>query len=164
MYVKLHKTKMKTSISYKAIAILMALLMFSSSIGISMDIHFCGNELKSFSLFGDAEACEMMKLKQEKKSELSCCEGPKKEIKSCQNEEVSKGNCCHNESISMSNGGAFEVDDISIEQFQQALTAVIILLPNFNLFSVTTEKVNYAHYNPPPIIKDISVLLQVFRI
>ena len=155
---------MKTSISYRAIAIFIALLMFSSSIGISMDIHFCGNEIKSFSLFGDAEACEMMKPKQEKKSNLSCCEGPKKEIKSCQNEGVSKGNCCHNESISMSNGGAFEVDDISIEQFKQALTAVIILLPNFNLFSITTEKVNYARYNPPPIIKDISVLLQVFRI
>ena len=56
-----------------------------------MDIHFCGNELKSFSLFGDAEACEMMQPKQEKKSELSCCEGPKKEIKSCQNEKALKG-------------------------------------------------------------------------
>ena len=155
---------MKASISYRAIAIFMALLMFSSSIGISMDMHFCGNELQSVSLYGEAEACEMMKPKQEKKSNLSCCEGPKKELKSCQSEGISKSNCCHNESISMSNGGAFEVDDISIEQFKQIITAVIIFLPNFNIFSVTTEKVNYSHYNPPTIKKDISILLQVFRI
>ena len=155
---------MDTKFSYRALALFLAFLMFSSSIGFSMDIHYCGGELESFSFFGDAEPCEMMQPKQEKKSDHSCCEAPKKEIKSCNNRETVKGNCCHNESISMSNGGAFEVDDISIEQFQQALTAVIILLPNFNLFSVTIERVNYAHYNPPPIIKDISVLLQVFRI
>lgn len=145
-------------------AMFMAFLMFSSSIGISMDMHFCGNELQSFSFFGEAEACEMTQPKQEKKSDKSCCEAPEKEIKTCSNSEVSKGNCCHNENLVLESGGVFDTSDVSLEQFQQVLTAVIVLVPNFNLYRISNEKVNYAHYNPPPLTKDISILHQVFRI
>ena len=42
---------MNTKFSYRALAMFMAFLMFSSSIGFSMDIHYCGEELKSFSFF-----------------------------------------------------------------------------------------------------------------
>ena len=66
---------MNTKFSYRALAMFMAFLMFSSSIGFSMDIHYCGDELKSFSFFGDAEACEMMQPKQEKKSDHSFSAG-----------------------------------------------------------------------------------------
>jgi hypothetical protein len=60
--------------------------------------------------------------------------------------------------------GEIESSNISIAQFQQALIAVIVFVPSFNIFETTNEPVNYAHYNPPPIVKDISILHQVFRI
>ena len=41
-------------------ALFMAFLMFSSSIGFSMDVHFCENQIESVNFFGDAEPCEMM--------------------------------------------------------------------------------------------------------
>jgi hypothetical protein len=145
-------------------ALFMAFLMFSSSIGFSMDIHFCGNELKSFSFFGEAEPCEMMQVEQKNESTRSCCHSPKKEIKSCHNKEVTKGNCCHNERLVLDNGGEFESSNISIEQFQQVLFTVILFSKNFYLFETSKEQVTYAHYNPPPLIKDVSILHQVFRI
>jgi hypothetical protein len=154
---------MNTKFTYKALAMFMAFLMFTSSIGFSMDIHFCGGKLESFSFFGDAEACEMMKAKQEKESH-SCCESPKKEIKPCHNKEFAKGNCCHNESFVIDNGGELETSDFSLEQFQQVLVAVIVLFPNVNLFKTASKQSHYTYYNPPPIIKDISILHQVFRI
>ena len=154
---------MSNKFSYRAFAMFMAFLMFTSSIGFSMDVHFCGGKLESFSFFGDSEPCEMMKPKQEKELR-SCCESPKKEVKPCHNREIAKGNCCHNESFVIDNGGEFESSDFSLEQFQQVLFAVIVLFPNFDLFKITSKQVNYAYYNPPPIIKDISVLHQVFRI
>jgi hypothetical protein len=154
---------MDTKFSYRALAMFMAFLMFSSSIGFSMDIHYCGGELESFSFFGDAEPCEMMQPKQEKKS-LSCCEAPKNEIKSCHNRETVKGNCCHNESLVIDNGGELEISDFSLEQFQQVLVAIIVLFPNVDLFKTSNKYVNYTHYIPPPITKDISILHQVFRI
>lgn len=155
---------MKTKFSYRVLAMFMAFLMFSSSIGFSMDIHFCGDELKSFSFFGEAEACEMMQLKKLEESNHSCCETPKKEIKDCHNRETAKGNCCHNESLVIDNGGELETSDFSLEQFQQVLVAVIILFPNVDIFKTSSKHVNYAYHNPPPIIKDISILHQVFRI
>jgi len=155
---------MDTKFSYRALAMFMAFLMFSSSIGFSMDIHYCGDELKSFSFFGEAEVCEMMQPKKVKESNHSCCEAPKKEVKSCHNRETIKGNCCHNESLVIDNGGELETSDFSLEQFQQVLVAVIVLFPNVNLFKTASKQVNYAYYNPPPIIKDISILHQVFRI
>ena len=106
----------------------------------------------------------MMQPKQEKKSDHSCCEAPKKEIKNCHNRETADGTCCHNESLVISNGGEFENYDLSIDKLQQVLVAVIVLFPNIDLFKPASKQVNYAYYNPPPIIKDISILHQVFRI
>ena len=154
---------MNTKFSYRALAMFLALLMFSSSIGFSMDIHFCGNELKSYSIFGEAEACEMMQSKKEKETH-TCCEAPKKEIKTCHNREIASGKCCHNETFLLDSGGDFESTDFSLKQFQQVLVAIIMFAPNFDIFKTSNSVSNFAHYHSPPIIKDVSILHQVFRI
>ena len=154
---------MGTKFSYRALAMFMAFLMFSSSVGLSMDIHFCGNELKSYSFFGEAQACEMMQQKEEKETHV-CCESPKKEIKTCHNSEVASGKCCHNETFLLDNGGDFESTDFSVEQLQQILVAIIVFAPNFDIFETSNKVSNYSLYNPPPITRDISILPQVFRI
>lgn len=142
----------------------MAVLMFSSSIGLSMDIHFCGNELKSFSFFGEAKACQMEQVKQETESSHACCAATKKEIKSCHSKEMTNGNCCHNESLVLDNAGEFDTSDFYAVQFQQILITVLVFSPNFQIFENANAALNYAHYNPPPLIEDISILHQVFRI
>lgn len=142
----------------------MAFLMFSTSIGFSMDAHVCGGKIESISFFGGIETCEMMQEKQEVENNHSCCDTPKKEIKSCHNKEEANDNCCHNETFVVGNSGELNTSTFSLIQFQQVITAVIVLFPNVDLFKLSIKRPNYAHYNPPPIIKDISILLQVFRI
>lgn len=142
----------------------MAALMFSSSIGFSMDAHFCGNELKSLSLFGEAEACEMGQAKQEIVSNHSCCQASKLETTKCHNNIISNGNCCHNETLGLDNTGELEKTNFSKVQAQHVLLTAIALLPNFNFFATSTAQVNYTHYIPPPLIKEVSILHQVFRI
>lgn len=155
---------MNTKLSYRPIALLMAFLMFSSSIGFSMDFHFCGNELKTFSFFGDADVCEKMLVKQENESTHACCKAKEKATKSCHNNKLSKGDCCHNESIVFTISGEFESSDTPLELVQHSIVAVPVLFPNLDLFKTSSNQIDCAFYHPPPLTKDISILHQVFRI
>lgn len=156
--------KMQKKFPYRTMTLFMAFLMFSTSIGFSMDVHVCGGKIESFSFFGNVEACEMMQEKQEVENSHSCCEAPKKEIKSCHNKEEATDNCCHNETFAVSNSGEFETSDLSLVKFQQIITAVIVLFSTIEFFELSGKRPNYSYYNPPPIVKDISLFLQVFRI
>jgi hypothetical protein len=140
----------------------MVFLMFSSSIGFSMDFHFCGDELKSFSLLGEAEACEMMQ--DHKKTGHACCDTSKKEVKSCHRQEIGNGNCCHNESLVFANSGEFETSDFSFENSHQYFSPVVVITNDAELFTLPKKQVNFTHYHPPSITKDIPILLQVFLI
>ena len=155
---------MRNVFPYRKMTLFMAFLMYSTSVGFSMDVHVCGGKIESFSFFGNVEACEMMQEQQEAENNHSCCEAPKKEIKSCHNKEEANDNCCHNETFAVSNSGEFETSDLSLVKFQQIITAVIVLFPTIEFFELSEKRPNYSYYNPPPIVKDISVLLQVFRI
>lgn len=150
--------------SYKLIALSMAFLMFSTSIGFSMDFHFCGDKLESISLFGRAEPCEMTQVKKEKITDHACCGAPKKEVKKCTNTSMENGSCCHHETLVLDNTGDIKAFDFSLEQVQQVIVLGVLFVPNFNLFEVSVEQPNYTHYRPPLISKDISILHQVFRI
>ena len=44
-----------TSNTYRFIAIILAAVLFVTSVGITMDMHYCKGELKSISLFGKAQ-------------------------------------------------------------------------------------------------------------
>ena len=48
------------SSTYRLIALMMAFLMFFTSAGFTMDMHYCGGELKSVSFFGKAKTCHDM--------------------------------------------------------------------------------------------------------
>ena len=140
----------------------MVFLMFPSSIGFSMDVHFCGNDLKSFSFFGEAEACEMMHLEKELKH--ACCQAPKKEVNPCHHSEINEGNCCQNQTLIIGNTGELEKPSYSVKHFQQLLEVNIVVFPKSNFFLSLTSKNIYTFYSPPLLITDISVLHQVFRI
>ena len=52
---------MKTKAIHRITALTMAFLMFFTSVGFSVDIHYCKGDLKSFSLIGEASACHQTK-------------------------------------------------------------------------------------------------------
>ena len=48
---------MKISVSYRITSLILALFIFLSSSGISLDIHYCGKRVFDYSLVGAPETC-----------------------------------------------------------------------------------------------------------
>ena len=71
---------------HRVISLTLAFLITFTSVGFSIDVHYCKDKLKSVSLFGEAESCHAVK--------KTCPNHPSK----VQEKEDDK-NCCKNESI-----------------------------------------------------------------
>lgn len=160
---------MKTRFGHRISAALLAVLMLSSSFGLSMDVHFCGGEIKSFSFFGQAEKCEMSEAKIEKKSSKhACCQSQEstkiQETKKCNHSSEVKGNCCHNETFSIDVSDSYEGDQFTLNLNH----SLVFTSHSFNTqftFSDFKSALDYFHYyHPPPLDQDVQVLFQVFRI
>lgn len=80
---------MRVKVLHKAYWSFLAFIVLVSSIGLSLDVHYCNEEFKSFSLFGKAKQCHTstitcphhaaMKLSNE--SNNSCCSNQTFEVK-----------------------------------------------------------------------------------
>jgi len=72
----------------------MALLIFFSSSGMSIDIHFCQGKVKRLNLFGKAKSCS------EVSQELSNCHHGNNAVSSC-GTDVTHDGCCNNQSFDL---------------------------------------------------------------
>ena len=48
---------MSTRPTYRIVSLVLAMVLFSTTVGISMDFHYCQGELKSVALFSKAKSC-----------------------------------------------------------------------------------------------------------
>jgi len=79
---------MKINVLHKVYWVALATLVLVSSIGLSIDMHFCKGEFKSFSFVGEAKQCHTAKItcphhakmELEKKSDNSCCSNQTLEV------------------------------------------------------------------------------------
>lgn len=141
--------------------------MLFSSIGFSLDVHFCGNEIKSIGLFS-ATPCEMEESVNQPQdvSQLPSCH--QKKIREKENTSsktgINQGKCCHNESFDFEVNS--DVEPLSMQKIDlNQLNAVIIYTAiDLGLFQPTIQVEFYENYRPPLIDEDISVIYQVFRI
>ena len=62
--------------TYKIISLLMAMMIFMSSLGYSLDIHYCGGEFFDFSILGNVKSCQKIDTdtSKEKFINKSCCD------------------------------------------------------------------------------------------
>ena len=145
--------------TYQTISLFLAFLMFLTSTGLSIDMHFCGNHLKSFSLTGKAKNCFEL-------AKSSTCPKHKKEVATANVEcEMSKKDCCHNKTLNLQ---ADLTPDLPANDF--------LISPQLDRFIIayvavfidnkpeTVAKPSFAHYKPPLIPRDIPVLVQSFLI
>jgi len=129
----------------------MAILMFSTSAGLAMDLHYCGGEFQNFSLFKTAKSCH------EKAIQKKSCHHSQEKI-----DKEEKKDCCENESF------FFQLDEdytthaqIDIEEKKPLSKAIAVssMLPQ-------TVNVNYAkfykNYKPPLLAIDSIVDFQSF--
>jgi len=136
----------------------MALLMFITSTGLSIDMHFCGDHLKSFDLFGKAKNCYELAGMQPTK-----CEMPQKEQTPTTGCSMSKKNCCHNQSLNFkadlesdTENGEFLISP-ELQHFVIAFAATFLQDQR-----IEPQKINFISYKPPLILRDIPVLIQSF--
>ncbi|MBL7791677.1 MAG: hypothetical protein JNK77_05125 [Saprospiraceae bacterium] len=144
----------------KALHISLALLIWLNANGIVVNKHYCRNELQSVALFVAARNCHATAAEKSapKKCKLHCKAGdaPAAAFK--------KGNCCSDQSTYLKQ----HTDQVSLKE-GKATAKPKILLATIPLIAFNAEPFELpsiksaACYRPPPLIRDIPVLIQTFR-
>lgn len=152
----------KLATTYRIFSITMAFLLFITTSGLTMDMHFCGDQLKRVNVFGKAKTCAEVAILQK-----NCCAKKKSchsksKITSCGTNGDHKG-CCNNSAIDLdldtdlviTSNDIFQSVDL---QFLIAFSKAYLLLED----NSTKEMKAYLNYKPPLIERDILVLIQTF--
>ena len=147
-------------ITYRIIALTMAFLMFFTSVGFTVDMHYCQGKLKTFSFIGKAKSCHDIG------QGMKNCAHHKKMMaeEKPENDSISKKSCCSNKTLH------FQADQDQQNQVENAMVFpsqlqyfVIAFVEIFiNSSFVETEKSAFALYKPPLIPRDIYVLLETY--
>lgn len=153
---------MSKKLTYRSLSLLMAFLVFTSSISFAIDIHYCGGHIKSISFLGEAEKCQ----EKEQKTNTSnheCCKKRNDESAHCKMKGQEK-KCCHNEKLVFEQDNDLKLSDTSTISLEEVSPILIYLFVNQCFFEFKTKPTFFLCYNPPPIHNNILVQQQVFRI
>lgn len=135
------------------ILLVLTFVVLVSSTGISVGMHLCGGELEDLSFFGAKVDCPM--------------EQQKETVPACHKVPASGDNatdCCDDHTL------VFEHSD-SVQHLKAQLLTKTVDLKFVAAFKVVILRLfapeaavesTYAYYNPPPIARDIPVLVQSF--
>ncbi len=143
---------------YRCFALSMAFLVFLSTAGLSIDMHFCNNQLKGVSLIGKAANCH------EKESH---CKNSKKACHQKKNHEsnsaLAKDDCCNNEHFILQ----MDVDFVpsAIDALDESPIDLDFVLERniiFNQSKIVLSKGDLEIYRPPPNICSRHILYQSF--
>ena len=136
--------------TYKLFSLLMAILLFCSSVGFSVDFHYCKGELKSFSLIGSAKTCHDIN---------KVCPRHSTSTPSLEKEK----NCCTNKTLIVDN-----IDqDFTIIQAISFVDIEIVTLatpiPIFTIQDLSDHHIpQFEQYKPPLPKEDFPILFQSF--
>lgn len=139
----------------------MALVMFTSSVNLAIDMHFCQGKLKSVSLIGKAKSCH------EIATSATVKKCPNHQLMASQKKgcSIDQKDCCSNRTVLLDadqNQDIQTVDHLIIsEQLQQFVVACVAVFFTNNL-NIKSDPVAFADYQSPFIARDISVLFQSF--
>lgn len=151
----------KNSITYRIISLALAFLMFFTSIGFSIDMHYCGNHLKSFNLFGKAKNCY----------ELAGITAPETSPSNEKHQTLTTGcsmdkkDCCQNRSLSFQTDLTSDTqtaDFVISQPLLDFIVAFVVVYLDTRLPKTTISTFDY--YKPPLIVRDIPVFIQSFLI
>ncbi|MGB1216253.1 MAG: HYC_CC_PP family protein [Saprospiraceae bacterium] len=135
---------------YKLFSLIMAILMFVTSAGFSLDIHYCKNELKSISLLGEAESCH---------------DASKQKICPHHASMQKDRDCCENKTLNLKADIDKELDSKTfLLPITQELSHFIVAFVSIhlNLLPVVEKQVVTNHNSTRLIPRDIYILLETF--
>lgn len=128
----------------------LASLVLIASIGVTVNLHLCAGQVQSIALFVKAQPCKMEMPKP--------CHGTENHSK--------KNGCCEEKSIVLK-GKESTAEIKAATEINPSFNLITVILPV--LYSVidlgsSVATPRYAHYKPPLIERDITVLVQSFLI
>lgn len=153
---------MKRKSNYRIISIVLALLLFVSSTGFSMDVHFCKGEIESVSFFGKATPCEMMKEKEPVQELHACCKALQGQ--NSYSLSIQQKSCCHNESLIVLTNTDLELANSLVHKINSAQFVPVALTTPLFIFLAENDVEDNFNYPPPQYSKDLTIFYQVFRI
>ncbi|MEZ5008282.1 MAG: hypothetical protein R2753_09065 [Chitinophagales bacterium] len=134
----------------------MSVLMFSTSIGFSIDMHFCQGTFKNLSFLGDARSCHDKVPHAKNQASCHTNNAPSNEIMD------SKG-CCDNKTIAVQLEDNFVKAEIANFSNHQMAFLLAFAVTSLNINSTSEVDLPYLNYKPPLLDKDIPILTQTFR-
>lgn len=128
----------------------MALMVLFSTMSFSVDMHFCGNHLVDFSIFGNVDTC-MMQLEKSK------------DVNKCLMMDM-KMDCCSDVELSYQGQDDLKIsfDKIALDQQVFAATFIYSYIHLFEGYA--QDIVLFKDYSPPRLIRDTLILDQTFLI
>ena len=133
--------------------------MLVSSTGISMDLHYCQGRLKGASFIGKAKTCHDREASSSCHKKKNSCQHPNEELT-----QSEKDACCQNRTVHV------EADDTekNIDSYnvadQKELTASYTTTKIIIYQIKRSPRYSPQKYRPPPLKKNLPILLQVFRL
>ena len=142
---------MKINTTYRVTSILLALLIFISSTGISLSMHICGNELFEVAVLGKIEPCK-------KKEKI---------VRKADQSYFQKPGCCSFDKFEVNTSDDYQLSDYdAVSTLKLNITTTFILVKNIYYSEFKTEFNDFRKLQPPPNIKknDIFRYIQSYLI
>lgn len=138
-------------------SIFLAFQVLLSSMSFNIGMHFCGESLKSLSIFDKAVPCKHHQALQHE-AMPECPLHP-------QSEQTSEDDCCNDKQVKVEGQdidttfNSFNFDLSPQLEFVAAYAAALL-----NLYSESNHSSRFLNYKPPLIKTDIPVFIQTFLI
>lgn len=147
--------------TYRFMALILAFLMFFSSVAFSLDKHYCQGQLKSVALFVKAKNCH------ELAAGVSKCKHHQTRQQKATTEgcEVGKKDCCQNNTLFFHLDQNKELPSSAFlinESFKNFVGAFVFSFFNNDLLNKENTALAFRVYKPPLIPRDIPILIQSF--
>ena len=147
--------KMRLLSTYRKISLIMALLIFISSSGFAIDIHFCNGHVKRAAIYGKAKSC----------TEVDVCQHSKveNEFKNLCGVNDGHEGCCSNKSIILDlDLDATDGETYSDQKTENKQPSTIQKMSLCCLNKLKFSLNNPNTYIVPYLKKNVLVLFQVF--
>ncbi len=133
---------MKNSISYRITSLILAVFIFISSAGISLNIHYCGSDVYDFTIFGKVKSCQ-------KESKIDS------ELMSFR-----KKTCCSFDHLKVETSNDYRFSDFDKEAFF-SFNVDFIKIQSLSIVENSISTPDNRVYPPPPEIKTNNIYLKV---
>lgn len=148
---------------YKLVAVMMSVLMFTATIGFSIDMHFCQGNFKNLSFIGNANTCHDVakKLPDDHCAKLqTTCH----KVDPLSSKSVDTKGCCDNKTVSVQLEDDYVASNFAVDKVNQDYFLLAFILTQINAENNSVNSTPYRNYKPPLIEKDIPVFFQTFLI